>query len=137
MLWYMFHFSLTHYFNYFDTSICFLSEIYTSICFLQVTTLFMHMWIVLFDRPQTQINKLILYTRHRKRQVSQFYILSGTHNFFNVLIEILVNGLQEGPIDGNLGHGRLRITVPRPPDLATAQRALRIRFSLHLAIVFS
>ncbi|KAI3823665.1 hypothetical protein L1987_05105 [Smallanthus sonchifolius] len=29
--------------------------------------------------------------------------------------------------DGNLGHGRLRITVPRPPDLATAQRAERIR----------
>nr|GEX42462.1 protein TPX2 isoform X1 [Tanacetum cinerariifolium] len=34
---------------------------------------------------------------------------------------------KEGPIDGNLGHGRLRITVPRPPDLATAQRAQRIR----------
>ncbi|KAK9072944.1 hypothetical protein SSX86_009380 [Deinandra increscens subsp. villosa] len=30
-------------------------------------------------------------------------------------------------IDGNFGHGRSRITVPRPPDLATAQRAQRIR----------
>ncbi|KAJ0903703.1 putative TPX2 central domain-containing protein [Helianthus annuus] len=34
---------------------------------------------------------------------------------------------REGNVDGNLGHGRLRITVPRPPDLATAQRAQRIR----------
>ncbi|KAM0024191.1 putative TPX2 central domain-containing protein [Helianthus debilis subsp. tardiflorus] len=34
---------------------------------------------------------------------------------------------REGTLDGNLGHGRLRITVPRPPDLATAQRAHRIR----------
>ncbi|XP_076916828.1 protein TPX2-like [Bidens hawaiensis] len=34
---------------------------------------------------------------------------------------------REGIIDGNLGHGRLRITVPRPPDLATAQRAHRTR----------
>ncbi|XP_024984992.1 protein TPX2 isoform X3 [Cynara cardunculus var. scolymus] len=34
---------------------------------------------------------------------------------------------REGTFDGNAGHGRLRITVPRPPDLATAQRAQRIR----------
>ncbi|KAI7731540.1 hypothetical protein M8C21_006668 [Ambrosia artemisiifolia] len=34
---------------------------------------------------------------------------------------------REGTLDSNLGHGRLRITVPRPPDLATAQRAQRIR----------
>ncbi|KAK9079700.1 hypothetical protein SSX86_001373 [Deinandra increscens subsp. villosa] len=34
---------------------------------------------------------------------------------------------REGNADSNLGRGRLRITVPRPPDLATAQRAQRIR----------
>lgn len=34
---------------------------------------------------------------------------------------------REGAFDGNAGHGKLRITVPRPPDLATAQRAQRIR----------
>ncbi|KAI3687486.1 hypothetical protein L1987_81183 [Smallanthus sonchifolius] len=34
---------------------------------------------------------------------------------------------REDNLDGNLGRGRLRITVPRPPDLATAQRAQRIR----------
>ncbi|XP_071726720.1 protein TPX2 [Rutidosis leptorrhynchoides] len=34
---------------------------------------------------------------------------------------------REGRVEGSLGHGRLRITVPIPPDLATAQRAQRIR----------
>lgn len=34
---------------------------------------------------------------------------------------------REGTVEGDLGHGRLRITVPRPPDLATAHRAQRIR----------
>ncbi|KAL8256057.1 hypothetical protein R6Q59_031124 [Mikania micrantha] len=34
---------------------------------------------------------------------------------------------REGTVDGNLGHVKLRITIPRPPDLATAQRAQRIR----------
>ncbi|KAJ9555358.1 hypothetical protein OSB04_009972 [Centaurea solstitialis] len=34
---------------------------------------------------------------------------------------------REGAFDGNASHGRLRITVPRPPDLATAHRAQRIR----------
>ncbi|KAI7731056.1 hypothetical protein M8C21_014423 [Ambrosia artemisiifolia] len=34
---------------------------------------------------------------------------------------------REGNVDGDVGRGRLRITVPRPPDLATARRAQRIR----------
>ncbi|XP_076920462.1 protein TPX2-like [Bidens hawaiensis] len=34
---------------------------------------------------------------------------------------------REGNADGNLHRGRLRLTVPRSPDLATAQRAQRIR----------
>ncbi|XP_076960413.1 uncharacterized protein LOC143636798 [Bidens hawaiensis] len=34
---------------------------------------------------------------------------------------------REGNANENLGRGRLRLTVPRSPDLATAQRAQRIR----------
>lgn len=35
---------------------------------------------------------------------------------------------QDGNADGNGVHGKLRLTIPREPDLETAHRAQRIRY---------
>ncbi|GMP96063.1 hypothetical protein CsSME_00044871 [Camellia sinensis var. sinensis] len=34
---------------------------------------------------------------------------------------------RDGPTDGNLAHAKLRLTIPRQPDLETAHRAQRMR----------
>lgn len=36
--------------------------------------------------------------------------------------------LQEGTVDKSSLHARLKLTIPREPDLETAHRAQRIRF---------
>lgn len=42
--------------------------------------------------------------------------------------------LQDGNIDGNSAHAKLRLTIPRQPDLKTAHRAQRMRFVLRVPI---
>jgi hypothetical protein len=38
--------------------------------------------------------------------------------------------LQDGSVDKISAHAKLRLTVPREPDLETAHRAQRARFAL-------
>lgn len=45
-----------------------------------------------------------------------------------MLKNFFLDVLQDGTIDGNSAHSKLRLTIPREPDLETAHRAQRIRF---------
>ena len=38
--------------------------------------------------------------------------------------------LQDETVDKNSAHGRMKITIPREPELETANRAQRIRLAL-------
>lgn len=51
------------------------------------------------------------------------------HDLFPYFVNLyIIPGLQDGTIDKNSVHARLRLTIPREPDLETANRAQRIRF---------
>lgn len=51
------------------------------------------------------------------------------HDLFPYFVNLyIIPGLQDGTIDKNSLHARLRLTIPREPDLETANRAQRIRF---------
>ena len=43
--------------------------------------------------------------------------------------------LQDGSVDKISAHAKLRLTVPREPDLETAHRAQRTRFALLFSIL--
>ncbi|XP_076882834.1 protein TPX2-like [Bidens hawaiensis] len=62
--------------------------------------------------------------KRQKVEGGHFYKATGTDQQANFIHKA---PKREGNVDGNLGRGRLRLTVPRSPDLATAQRAQRIR----------
>lgn len=43
--------------------------------------------------------------------------------------------LQDGSVDKIFAHSKLRLTIPREPDLETAHRAQRMRFALLFRIL--
>lgn len=45
--------------------------------------------------------------------------------------------LQDETVDKNSAHGKMRLTIPREPELETAHRAQRIRSSLVSIFIIS
>lgn len=67
-------------------------------------------------------------TNSRIKHFSFFFrkILCKSLNFHVFIFIFFIT--QDGNADGNGVHGKLRLTIPREPDLETAHRAQRIRY---------